>query len=326
MQKFPAIDERIIAEVSLKHHIEPHSIDRYPSGQINRVYNINNDFVLKIEGELSYAKGIFSVQKEISETLCSRGAKVGRVLDAGRFEDKGYLFMEKLPGKNLVYDWQNFTDQQKENYIEQLVGQLRIFHSVRFDRYAIPVYQGRTFANLGEAIARTIDFSRLDMTRLPDDMRDAVEYLQMWYAEHASMLEETGTAVFVHNDVHLENILHAEGQISGIIDLDWWCQAPREYELRKLMDYFHTPARCVEEKLEAQYANQMVQEAALLRKHYPELFDSPQLADRVRLYYLEDMLDVLSDYQAGRWGERVLDDVRHKFKDFYKGSWLADQL
>lgn len=326
MASIPAIDQQIIAKVCKQQGVSVASVTRFPSGQINRVYDINDALVLKIEGELSYARGIFAQQQNVTQQLLAKGATIPEVLTVGEHEGKGFLLMKKITGANVVYAWPHFSAVQKEKYIEQIAQQLQIFHSLPFPEYAIPMYQGVASGTLAQAVERTIDFSRIVVAQLPADLAEKMSELRDWYLNKKSILDETGTAVFVHNDIHLENVLHKDGLVTGIIDLDWWSAAPREYELRKMMDYFHTPAKCVEVELEKFYNHPMTEEIAVFKKHYPALFDHPQLLERIRLYYLNDIIDVLSDYQSGRWNESVLDALRYKIEAFYTGEWLQRAL
>ena len=123
----------------------------------------------------------------------------------------------------------------------------------------------------------------------------------------------------------MENVFYQGKELTGIIDLDWVCQAPKDYELWKILDTFHRPKFTVEVRIEHLYGDyQMTKELGWLKKYYPALFQVPNLATRIRLYYLDPLLETLIDYQKGLWGDRGLRKAVDKVHDFYQSSWLEE--
>lgn len=84
-------NQHIINVVLVKNNIVREQITRFVSGQINFVFDINNTFVLKIEGD--WAEGVLSTQRDVMERLRAAGAKVPRILDAGEVLGRRYIFM-----------------------------------------------------------------------------------------------------------------------------------------------------------------------------------------------------------------------------------------
>ncbi len=314
-------DLKIIERILLKNGFDVGSdIKRYRSGIANRTYSVGDTYVVKIEGEW---KGILAHQKEIVDRMLSVGAKVPRIIDSGDINDKAYLLMEKLRGTNIVYDWLKFNMRQKENFISQLAEELQKFHSIRFDDYAVRIASGKKFRNLKDAIGKVTDFTLIAKNRLGASQREAVDFLEAFYKAHLPLLDETGTAVLVHNDIHLENIFYEGDAITGIIDFDWVSQAPKDYELWKIVEVFRDPKYTVEERLESLYENyKMTKEFGFLKKYYPALFKKDNLADRIRLYYLEKIIDRVVGYQNGKWDEKTMQIVQEEIKDLYKSDWL----
>lgn len=317
----PEIDLALIKKILLKNRIpEPANIARYQSGIANRVYDIDDRYIVKLEGEF---KGILAHQKEVTNKLFEAGARVPRILDADIVEDVHYLLMEKVRGTNIVYGWLKFSMKQKEGFIAQVTEQLQRFHSVTFPEYAIRIASGPRFSNLKNAVARITDFTKIAKGKLSSGLRSDVELLEEFYTSHLPLLEETGSAVLVHNDLHLENIFHEGDEITAIIDLDWVCQAPKDYELWKIVEVFRDPKYTVEERLESLYENyRMVEEFGFLKKYYPALFEARHLADRVRLYYLEHMLDRIANYQGEESNEKAVRIFQEEMQDLFKSDWL----
>ena len=321
------LDERIIEEVTKKNNLQPLGhYSRFSSGIISRVYDLGN-FVLKIEGDREDVKGILKTQPEVMNKLAGLGARVSRVVDYGEFMDKAYLLMEKIPGTILAYSWLGFSKKQKENFIAQLAEQLKIFHSMKFDAYAMPIHNSRPVHNLLEAVESLINFERIDKSKLKKEYLADLELLEKFYFENKPVLDETNTAVFVHSDIHLENIFYKDDDLTGIIDFDWGSQAPRDYELSKITGTFYEPLKTVEEKLEPLYEGyKMTEEYGFLKKYYPEFFDVENLLTRIRLFSLEDMANTIFDYQQGRWSESTMIGLKKSIDAYFRGGWLTQVL
>ncbi len=301
---------------------------RFPSGVINRVYDLGN-CVIKIEGsdETDYAKGVVKPQAGVISKLVSLGAKVPKIVDHGEFESHPYLLMEKVRGKNLVYDWLAFSMPEKENIIEQLCEQLKIFHSIKIDHYSLPIYLDHKFENLKDALANVTNFNLIDKMKLKKEYVEDIEFLEEFFAENISLLDEQNTAVLTHNDIHLENIFYEQNKITGIIDFDWVAAAPKDYELWKMTDVFYDPKKTVEQGLESLYDGyRMTEEFKFVKKYYPQLFEAPNLLTRVRLFHLENMLYKVTDFQKGRWSEDVLKSLHTQIDDFFRQDWLEKLL
>jgi len=313
----------IVKLIAKKNGLQANSISCYVSGQINFVYDLNGKYIIKIEGDLNHAKGILKPQTGITRQLINAGAKVPKIFDAGEIMGKPYLLMEKLSGTDLVYDWLKFSSKEKENFMAQLAEQLKIFHSLKYDNYSVTISSGIIKPNLKDAINYLTDFRRINKNKLKKEYLKDVDFLEKFYQANEVILDEEKTAVLVHNDMHLENIFYRDDKITGLIDLDWVCQAPKDYELWKLVDVFYDPKKTVAKKLEPLYKGyRMTKECGWLKKYYPQLFASPNLIIRIKLFSLENLINKIVDYQNGRWSERVMINLQKQIDDFYRTDWL----
>src|SRR3989344_8962278 len=147
------LDSKIIQFVVKKNKLaEPLDVKRFSSGVINRVYDIDNKYALKIEGKGEHE--ILKVLPSVTEKLLAKDAKVPKILDFDNVDGTRYVLMEKVKGHNLVYDWMTFSDKQKENIIEQLAEQLQIWHSISSNEYSMPIVSFTSFKNLQPAVER----------------------------------------------------------------------------------------------------------------------------------------------------------------------------
>src|SRR3989344_985882 len=201
----------IVEEVIRKNKLpSPPNTTRYTSGIMHNVYDLG-DYVLKIEGDAEYAKGSIGHQRGILDKLVSIGAKVPKVLDSAIIENKPYLLMEKLSGSLIANDWMKFDMKQKEKFIAELAEELGKYHSLKSPQYSLPICSDTHFQNLDAALRRIVDFDEVKMDLLSEEHRSNVDLLRKFYEENIDSLNEENTAIFIHNDIHLENIFY-EGE------------------------------------------------------------------------------------------------------------------
>ncbi|MBI4050770.1 MAG: phosphotransferase [Candidatus Doudnabacteria bacterium] len=299
---------------------------RFTSGFVNHVYDLDK-FVLKIEDGSEYYKGILKPQGAVLGKLINAGAKVPKVFDTGDLEGRFYVLMEKVPGTNLSYDWLKFNLVEKESFIEQIAQQMQIFHSIKFDTYAITILAKKRFKNLRDSVANFVNFKKIDKTKLKKEFVADVEFLESFFEKNMHILNEHNTAVLVHTDISLENVFYQSNKIAGIIDWDWACQAPKDYELWEISDAFYNPKRRVEDQLKPFYEGyQMTEEFGFLKKYYPAMFATPNLINRIRIFIMDDLIDRFVYYQNGKATESLLVETQRQIKDFYKEDWLSKCL
>jgi aminoglycoside phosphotransferase len=319
-----ALMQSVVEKYKLSH---AGSIKRFNSGQINRVYEIGDRYVMKIKGKRVQELALFDWQVSITGQLLAAGVKVPRVLGSEILDGEEYLLMEKIPGRILSQDWLTLDKATKENLISQLAEQLRLFHSIAKEKYMAPIVTGTPYDTFLPAVEKLTSFTNFDRSKLATKYRDDLEHLESFFLKHKDLLEERGTAVPVHHDVNLENILWECGGLTGIIDLDWMCYSPRDYELKRIVHYAHTPKYGVSEDLEVRYEHKnLEQEVKWLQKYYPELFASEHLVERVRLYLVDELLHTVRGYTGGDWSEDVIQEWHQLVQDYYINDWLPNLL
>jgi aminoglycoside phosphotransferase (APT) family kinase protein len=323
------IDTKIFEQVAAKFHLtHPLRIHQFASGQVNRVYELNEQLVVKIQGiREGEPDHIIEHQPAVLEKLELAGAKISSLLEFGEVDRTKYLVLKKLPGSNLIYLWPQANAAEQDRYIGQIAEQMKLFHSIKSPKYQIPIASGVPQDNLQEALAGDTDFAGIDKTKLEAKYQDDYDLLREFYASRQSLLNENGTAVFVHNDLHFENVFFDGNRLSGIIDFDWCAYGPKDLELKKLLDFVHSPHHYVENSLQPIYKDrQETQVIHILRRHYPTLFETAHLIDRVRMYETGILLWTISGFLSGRWSKDTIKNVHQRVNDFFRNDWLEQTL
>lgn len=288
-------------------------VKRYTGGQINFVYQVGDDFVLKIEKDLD----VTHHQESIVKLAVEAGAKIPKIQDVGEVDGHRYLLMDRIQGEKLSGSWHTFSETQKESFIRQICEQMKILHSIKFEKYS--PQRPKEFDTLLESIEWQMSETKVDDSKLDEVAKTNLDLLNQFYEENKKILDERGGAVFVHNDLHFENVLFDGDQISGIIDFDFSRQFAKDFELRCLVDFFFAPKYYVEEKLEPIWIEfQLGKELDWFKKYYPELFNHPQILTRFRLFIMNQILCDVRDGAVYKMNERV--------DAYFKGDWLEKNL
>ncbi len=306
--------QKIIQSILLKNNLPRHlNIQEFGGGQINHTFQVGEDFVLKIQKELD----VLLHQVPLVESCLKVGVKVPRIIDSGLVDGKEYILMEKISGRKLSEGWHTFTLDQRDNFITQITNELKLIHSIKFNKYS--PQRPKEFTNWKSALDNHTNFIVLKTNNFDDKTKKNLFILESYYYSHMHVIDEIDTAVLVHNDLHFENILYEQDEITALFDFDFARQAPLDYELWHLIDFLHTPFYFVEETFRniwEQY--EPASDLKLFKKHYPELFSDTHLLERLRMYFIED---ILGHAEAGH-----TDRVNSKIEAYYKSSWLEDIL
>ena len=254
------------------------AVKKYPGGQINVSYQVGDDLALKIEEDLDVTRH----QPDLVARGIEAGAKLPRIVAHGNVGGKNYLLMDRVSGKKLSEGWLGFSERQKERFLGQLVEQMRILHSVRFEKYS--TQRPKEFDTFLEAVDWQTDFGSVSTETLTAETRANLALLTTFYEDNKNLLSDSDPPVFVHNDLHLENILYEGDDITGLIDFDFSRQAPKDYELWMFVSFFSNPAYFVEEKLEAAWSQYECREdLKTFKRLYSELFSREDVLTRIRV-------------------------------------------
>jgi Ser/Thr protein kinase RdoA (MazF antagonist) len=123
-----------------------------------------------------------------------------------------------------------------------------------------------------------------------------LELAEDYFVTHKHVLEG-GAPALLHGDLTMINILVNGGNISALIDFEYAMMAPVDYELWAMEAFCLYPNDYAEEDREIFSTADFAGFFPLLRKYYPELFETPNLRRRMNLYQIDAGL---SSYVAWR--------------------------
>jgi aminoglycoside phosphotransferase (APT) family kinase protein len=217
--------------------------------------------------------------------------------------DADYMLARRLPGESLTSAWLHASPASRERLAIAFAELLRRLHAERFPAC------GRFEAGELEAFPSWQNYFAVRFERrlglvgaFPNADRDLLRAIESRWRRGAACLQG-GDAMLVHRDLHFGNVLVDGERITGVLDFEASVAGPPDYELDQIRRFVRYPQLFVEPALEAPVSRESFAALRpLLQRHYPELFATPRLRERLALYSLEYDLAALRDCYAGRWG------------------------
>jgi aminoglycoside phosphotransferase len=280
--------EKIIQLICQKEGLKGADIQPLSGGQVNQVLRIDGEFVLRI-GAREGALARLSRETELMRSLVGE-IPVPEILAFGQQEGRVYQVQRFVPGKKLYLVWKDLSPAAQDSIAAELAGYLK-----RLNR--------RPFANFGNADDENLparswsDFLSADFQHTLDEIKALnirmvpgfIELAVDYFEAHRSVLQD-GVPVLIHGDLTLVNILVDQGKISALLDFEHAMRAPMDYELEATEAFCLYPNDWAEEDHEVFCTADFASFFPLLQKHYPALFETPNLRERVNLYHLEACL------------------------------------
>lgn len=260
-------------------------IEKINVGFTNTLYKINDSYIVKIctdiDNEEAFKKEISFYSSNKDNTLIPK-----LYYSSTDKKDVPYIYeiLEKINGVSLYNVWHTYTEKQRENIIRQLCDAMKQMHNIKGRRYNWLEYMKKKFNLLYEQAKKLNIFNDGEQGLLNQAYSSFDKYL------------ESNEFVLVHNDLHFDNILVDNGKIK-IIDFERSMYAPRDFELDIFYRMIRKPWKFASEETEkyteiSQYSNIML----YVNKYYPELINTPNLHERLRIYDMVYFLEQLIEY------------------------------
>ena len=280
--------ENLIGTICQKEGLKPRKIQPLKGGQVNLVYCIDEKYVLRIgarEGALQRLK----CEAELIQSL-SNEIPVPEIYAYGEQDDRVYQIQQFIPGQKLYAVWKDLLPVVQENIVAELATYLKILHSRIVPHFGYMYEDTQAYNSwtdyLSDKFKYTLDqIDAYHFHMVPGIVELATDY----FGEHKHVLQDAVPTI-VHGDLSLMNILVNNGKISALLDFEYAIQAPKDYELWVIEDFCLYPNDYAEEDNEVFCTGDFASFLHLLRKHDPELFETPHLRERTDLYHLEATL------------------------------------
>lgn len=271
----------LAGKILSQQNIVVNSLTPLTGGQINLIYKVDDNFVLRIgrdkdsASRLKHETEVFGVLKD--------KIPVPEVIAFGEYEGNTYQIQKFINGELLTRIWTTAKPTQKEDLVKEMVGYLKNLHQINFVDFGLQ-YSDKKFDNWADYWETKIGQLKTRLqkieTYLPEDLLDLV----FGYFDKNKRLLENEKAVFVHGDFWPGNILVHGGRVSGFLDFEFAIQAPKECELLSLETFCLYPNDYEEQ--ERFTTADFIDLAVLIKKYYPEILETQNLRKKLDLYQM----------------------------------------
>jgi aminoglycoside phosphotransferase (APT) family kinase protein len=305
--------EDLIGTICQREGLRPRVIQPLSGGQVNQVYRIDEEYVLRI-GAREDAYQRLKHETELMRSLQNE-IPVPKIFAFGEQDDRAYQIQQFISGQKLYAVWKDLLPVVQENIAAELASYLKILHS-RIAPHFGPVSEDtRPYDSwtgyLTEKFTHTLEEIDAYHLRMVPGF---VELAQDYFAQHRHVLQDA-VPTLVHGDLSFVNILIHDGKIAALLDFEYAMQAPKDYELWVIEDFCLYPNDYAEEDNEVFCTGDFAGFLPLLRKHDPELFEIPHLRQRMDLYHLEGTLSSHVAWRKANLSTKPADTMAAK--EFY---------
>jgi aminoglycoside phosphotransferase (APT) family kinase protein len=301
---------------------------------IKQISGGNNNYIFRTDKYIvrlnevnnkRYSAINFEYQTHYNNLLLEAGVNTPKIIHSGIHKGYHYQIQHRVEGVSLISQWFNFDLKTQHQFVAQICTELKKIHSISFNKFSIPIFEQNYSKNMLIAFTDRIAFERFEKLKLwPYEKQTLIQAKIFWH-ENKNELETLKDPVLVHNDLTWRNIMFKDQKITGIIDLDLICQAPKHYELYRMIDFFYDPSLYLRNEIDSMLPSRsMIRVAKSLQEEYSELFNSKKLATYLRLYYLQNYTSTMvyhiknNTAERRQWGQKMF--------DIYQSDWLEQIL
>lgn len=291
------MNNKKIKEIFTKNKLEEAiSIQKIDIGFTNKVYSVNEEYILKVCEDIKNEKNF---EKEVYfYNLFKNKLPVPKILvydKTKKHYPKNYIIYHKIKGENLYSRWHILTNAQRKKIIKQLCEILRIINKADYSVF-VKKFKIDTKQTWHDSVMEKIKQHLSVISKkhiIPKNFIFKVE--EFIDKNHEVLIEEHKALVYW--DTHFDNIIVKGTRIVGILDFERTELSSIDFVLdiiQRMMDY---PKKYMSEKFE-KYGKKKDYEHLMswFKEFYPELFKFEDMEKRLAMYAVEHDLDTLIWY------------------------------
>ena len=272
------------------------SLKKLDEGFLNHLYEINDEFILKICGDLDFEVEFLNGLKLINHFRNRLPVPVIIEQDFTKeLLPSSFYFYHKIQGKSLSSIWHVLDNMSREDFIKQIISCLKIINESDLSQILTKQKQDWAFLRKNQMYKIIAKIEK-------EDFLEEVLFLKIksYYDDNWEILKDS-LLVPVFWDVHLGNFLVSASKITGVLDLESIGYLSIDYALTIIYQMVQYPHLFLPEKYES-FAKTSDYKSVIpwFKKYYPELFNYPSIDKRIKLYTLEYDLNLLLIYPQSK--------------------------
>lgn len=307
--------EKTVTAICRKEGIPCQTIQVLTGGQVNAVFLVDGKYVVRI-GAREDAKQRLEYETGILQRLAGQ-IPVAKVLAFDQTQGVYYQIQEYVRGQKLQSVWKTLTTEVQDSIAAELAATLKYLHRTHYLDFGEGFQDSQRHTTWSDYLVTKFHNTLNELRDLKIQMAPGIVEMAEDYFEANRHLLQESVATLVHGDMTLVNILVDHRKVTAILDFEFALQAPADYELLAIEAFCLYPNAWAEEGHEVFCTADFANLIPLIQTHYPELFEIPNLRERLNLYHI---YAALSSYLA--WRKANLNTIppeRMAAKGFYMG-------
>lgn len=291
------MDKKIVEKIFKEHNLGTvHSIANIDIGFTNKVYRVNENFILKACEDESNEKK-FEIEVFLYNYF-KDNIPVPRISvfdKSKRIYDKFFMIYPMIEGDNLYSKWHLLNNDQRKSIIKQLCDILKVINTSPHDKF-LQKFDVNFSDNWHDKVLKQIQNSLKQIERKKLLSPEFIQVIKKFVNDNHQVLKEQKMAL-VYWDAHFDNILVEDTTIVGILDFERTEVSSIDF----VLDIIKRMTEYPKKYMSAQYEKfAKIEDYAHLidwfQEFYPELFNFKHLDKRLDLYALAHDLDTLIWY------------------------------
>jgi len=279
------MDKKTIKRIFSQNNLgKVESIVKIEIGFTNKVYSINDQFILKVCEDLENEK--FFKKEVFLYAFFRNKIPVPKILiydNSKKIYKKSFMIYRKIHGDNLYSKWHLMSNSERKNIVKQLCDILKIINKASF---------GKSL-NWHDKILNQIKNSLKKIEDKKILSKEFIQTIRNFVKTNHSVLKVQKISL-VYWDAHFDNILMKNNKIVGILDFERTEMASIDFNLDIIKRMVEYPKKYMSKDFE-KFAKKEDYAKLLdwFKEFYPALFAFKNLDKRLDLYALEHDLDTL---------------------------------
>jgi aminoglycoside phosphotransferase (APT) family kinase protein len=227
----PSVTEDTIRAIWSAHQLGPVTHITKPLGGVrNLCFFVNDSLVVRFNTH-DPGSAKFHSERLAYELLGQQSFPVPQVLildDSHTLAPYDFSITTRLPGRSLAHSWQFLSAEQLRTLIYEIGQYLARMHACTFPAFGkLPSLSYTSWASYVSDYVERYLRSANDMHLLDAELRISIEHIR----DRAMRdFADVAPPALVHCDFHYENVLHVNGQLSGILDFEWALAGDPSYD------------------------------------------------------------------------------------------------
>lgn len=270
------------------------SIEEINAGFNNSIFDINGKYIIKVCGDTDKEK-LFDIEANFynSNQDNKNIPSLYKYDNSKNVVPYVYEIIEKVNGQSVYYHWYKMNEQEREEFVKELVVVLKRVHSKEYQSYDwSSSIKERVLSNFNQTI---------DMFN-EDERSIILESLE----KYDEILLDNKFCL-IHNDLHFDNILLDDTNNIKLIDFNDSQVAPFDFDLRLLYMSVSLPWKWANSEMDSLQMPEDYQNLfEYIKKYYTELNDVKYLEERMTIYWVLNDFELLPRFRSSEGKERIL--------------------